>query len=103
MTAHRAINIALTIGLAVALAAILSTGHHLDADHADEWAQSTALIDAQRAARAEYRRDLAASRLCAEANGPGAAWRWTDTGDLVCTDHRTGRAAVVVASKGGAL
>ena len=33
----------------------------------------------------------------------GTAYRWTDSGDLVCTDHRTGRAAVVVASKGGTL
>jgi hypothetical protein len=102
MTAHRALNIALTLGLAVALAAILGSSHLLD-DHSSEWPASAALQDAQRAARAEYRRDLAASRLCAEANGPGAAWRWTDSGDLVCTDHRTGRAAVVVARKGGAL
>jgi YD repeat-containing protein len=32
------------------------------------------------------------------------AYRWTSDGDLVCHDHRTGRAAQVVASnKGGAL
>jgi hypothetical protein len=41
--------------------------------------------------------------LCIKLHGPGTAYRWTDDGDLVCTDHRTGRAAVVVASKGGAL
>jgi len=102
MTAHRAVNIALTIGLAVALAAILGSSHLLD-DHSADWPESTALQDAQRAARAQHRREQAAARLCADANGPGAAWRWTDTGDLVCTDHRTGRAAVVVARKGGAL
>lgn len=102
MTAHRAVNLALTAALAVGIAAILLAGPVLD-DHSADWPASTALQDAQRAARAEYRRDLAAARLCAEANGPGAAWRWTDTGDLVCTDHRTGRAAVVVARKGGAL
>lgn len=102
MTPHRLVNVALAIGAAVAVAALLSTGHLLD-DHADEWAKSSTLADAQRAARAERQRDLAAARLCADANGPGAAWRWTDSGDLVCTDHRTGRAAVVVARKWGAL
>ena len=102
MTANRLINLTLTAGLAVALAAILGSSHLLD-DNSADWPASTALQDAQRAARAQHRREQAAARLCADANGPGAAWRWTDTGDLVCTDHRTGRAAVVVARKGGAL
>lgn len=102
MTAHRLINAAIGLAIFVGASVILLAGPVLD-DHSAEWNHSTALQDAQRAARAEYRRDLAASRLCAEANGPGAAWRWTDSGDLVCTDHRTGRAAVVVARKGGAL
>ncbi len=102
MTAHRLINAAIGLAIFVGASAILLAGPILD-DHSADWPESTALQDAQRAARAEYRRDLAAARLCAQANGPGAAWRWTDTGDLVCTDHRTGRAAVVVARKGGAL
>jgi hypothetical protein len=102
MTAHRAINIAMTAALVIGLAAILSTGHHLD-DNSDEWAASQALADAQKAARSEQLRERAAAQLCVKLRGPGTAYRWTDDGDLVCHDHRTGRASVVVASKGGAL
>lgn len=102
MTKHRALNLALTAALAIGIAAILSTGHHLD-DHSGEWASSQALADAQRAARSEYLKEAAAAKLCTSLHGPGAAYRWTDAGDLVCHDHRNGRAAVVVASKGGAL
>ena len=102
MTAHRAINIALTLGLAAAFAAVLLSGPALD-DRSDEWAQADALADAQKAARSEYLRERAAAQLCVKLHGPGAAYRWTNSGDLVCTDHRTGRAAVLVASKGGAL
>ena len=102
MTTHRAINIALTAGLTAALAAILVTGPALD-NHADEWAASQALADAQKAARSEKLRERAAAQLCVKLRGPGTAYRWTDDGDLVCHDHRTGRASVVVASKGGAL
>jgi len=102
MTPHRLVNITLSIGAAVAVAALLSTGHLLD-DHAAEWQQSSTLADAQRAARSEYLRERAAAQLCVKLHGPGTAYRWTDAGDLVCHDHRSGRAAVVVASKGGAL
>ena len=101
MTPHRAINIGISITLAIGIAAILSTGHHLD-DNRDEWAASQAVDDAQRAARSAHLRERAAARLCTEAQGPGSGYRWTEAGDLVCHDHRTGRAAVVVA-KGGAL
>jgi hypothetical protein len=102
MTPHRLVNIALTLGLAAAFSAILLSGPALD-DRSDEWAQADALADAQKAARSEYLRERAAAQLCMKLHGPGTAYRWTDSGDLVCTDHRTGRAAVVVASKGGAL
>jgi len=102
MTPHRLVNITLSIGAAAAVAALLSTGHLLD-DHSADWNHSTALADAQRAARTEALRERAAAQLCIKLRGPGTAYRWTDDGDLVCTDHRTGRAAVVVASKGGAL
>jgi hypothetical protein len=102
VTRHRAINIAITAGLTAALAAILVTGPALD-DNSDEWAASQALADAQKAARSEKLRERAAAQLCVKLRGPGTAYRWTDDGDLVCTDHRTGRASVVVASKGGAL
>ena len=102
MTLHRAINITLTAALVVAMASILSTGHLLD-DRSDEWAQSTALADAQKAAHAEQLRERAAAQLCVKLRGPGAGYRWTDDGYLVCHDHRNGRSAVVVAAKGGAL
>ena len=85
-----------------ALAAILLAGPAID-DHSADWQHSTALLDAQQQAQADARRDRAAQQLCIKLHGPGTAYRWTDAGDLVCTDHRTGRAAVVVASKGGAL
>jgi len=102
MTAHRLVNIALTAGLTAALAAILLAGKPLD-DHSAEWNHSTALADAQKAARAEQLRERAAAQLCVKLRGAGAGYRWTDDGDLVCHDHRTGRQAVVVAQKGGAL
>ena len=101
MTPHRALNIAITAGLTAAMAAILLAGPAID-DNADEWAASQAVDDAQRAARSAHLRERAAARLCTEAQGPGSGYRWTEAGDLVCHDHRTGRAAVVVA-KGGAL
>ena len=102
MNAHRILNITLAIAGAVGMAAVLSSSHLLD-DHSADWNHSTALADAQRAARTEALRERAAAQLCIKLHGPGTAYRWTDAGDLVCTDHRTGRAAVVVASKGGAL
>lgn len=103
MTAHRAINLTLTAGLTAALAAILLAGPALD-DHSAEWNHSTALRDAQKQAQAEARRERAAAQLCIRLHGAGTAYRWTSDGDLVCHDHRTGRAAQVVASnKGGAL
>ena len=102
MTTHRILNITLAIAGAAAMATVLLAGPALD-DHSADWNHSTALADAQRAARTEALRERAAAQLCIKLRGPGTAYRWTDDGDLVCTDHRTGRAAVVVASKGGAL
>ena len=102
MTPTRARALAAALIEAAAFAAVLLSGPALD-DRSDEWAQADALADAQKAARSEYLRERAAAQLCMKLHGPGTAYRWTDSGDLVCTDHRTGRAAVVVASKGGAL
>ena len=102
MTAHRLLNAAIGLAIFVGASAILLAGPALD-DHSADWNHSTALADAQRAARTEALRERAAAQLCIKLHGPGTAYRWTDAGDLVCTDHRTGRAAVVVASKGGAL
>jgi hypothetical protein len=102
MTRHRIANLTLTGALFLSMAAVLLGGTALD-DKSDEWAQSSALADAQKAARAEQLRERAAAQLCVRLRGPGAGYRWTDDGDLVCHDHRNGRAAVVVAAKGGAL
>ena len=102
MTHHRIINITLAIAGAAAMAAVLLAGPAID-DHSADWQHSTALLDAQQQAQADARRDRAAQQLCIKLRGPGTAYRWTDAGDLVCAEHRTGRAAVVVASKGGAL
>jgi hypothetical protein len=103
MSFHRAINLTLTAGLVAAFAAILGSSHLLD-DNSAEWQQSSTMADAQRAARSEYLRERAAAQLCIRLHGPGTAYRWTDDGSLICHDHRSGRAAQVVASnKGGAL
>jgi hypothetical protein len=95
MTRHRLTNIALSLGLAVALAAILGSSHLLD-DNSAEWAQSTALRDAQQQAQAEARRERAAQQLCVRLRGPNAAHRWTPDGELVCS-HNKGQGAVSVA------
>lgn len=98
MNAHRAVNFALTFGLTVGIAAILSTGHLLD-DHSADWPESTALADAQRAARAAYLKEKSDARQCTHLHGPGAAMRYTADGDLVCSTKRGG-GAVVVATGG---
>ena len=100
MTPHRAINIALTAGLAAALAAILLAGPVLD-DHSSEWNHSTALRDAQQQAQAVERRNRAAQQLCIRLHGPGVAAGWDADDRLVCSARR-GPARTVVA-KGGAL
>ena len=62
MQAHRAINIALTGATVVGIAAILLAGPVLD-DNSDEWAQSSALADAQKAAQLEARTERAAHHV----------------------------------------
>jgi hypothetical protein len=99
MTAHRPVNITLTAGLAVALAAILGSSHLLD-DNSAEWAQSTALADAQKAARTEQLRERAAQQMCVKLHGPGVAATWDADDRLVCSARR-GPARTVVS--GGAL
>ena len=99
MTPHRAINIALTAGLAAALAAILLAGPVLD-DHSADWNHSTALRDAQQQAQAVERRNRAALQLCIRLHGPGVAAGWDADDRLVCS-ARKGPARTVVA--GGAL
>ncbi len=102
MTTHRAINIALALVSAIVIAAMLSAAHLLDGpdDTSAERDQASALADAQRHAQREARREHAAGHLCQRLRGE-SAYRWTQDGDLVCTDKR-GRNAVVVAN-GGAL
>lgn len=63
MTANRLINLTLTAGLAVALAAILGSSHLLD-DNSADWPASTALQDAQRQAERQARQERAAQQLC---------------------------------------
>ena len=95
MTAHRLINIALTAALTAAMATILSTGHLLD-DHSADWSESTALADAQKAAQLAARTERAAAQLCVRIKGPNAGYRWTPSGELVCTNNK-GAGAVSVA------
>lgn len=100
MTPHRAVNLTLTAGLTAAMAAILLAGKPID-DHSSEWNHSTALADAQRAARTEALRERAAAQLCIRLHGPGVAAAWDADDRLVCSARR-GPARTVVA-KGGAL
>ena len=94
MTHHRALNIALTGALALLIAGILATGHHLD-DHSADWSDSTALKDAQKAAQLEARTERGAQRLCQQVKGPNAAYRWTPAGELVCVNNKGGGAVTV--------
>lgn len=99
MTAHRAVNLALTLGLAVALAAILGSSHLLD-DHSADWPASTALQDAQRQAERQARQERAAQQLCIKIAGPGVAPGWDADGRLICRARKGGAKTVVA---GGAL
>jgi len=95
MNAHRFTNIAITLGLTAAFAAVLSMGPALD-DRSGEWAQADALADAQKAAQLEARTERSAQRLCQQIKGPNAAHRWTPSGELICTNNK-GQGAVSVA------
>ena len=78
MTYHRLTNIALTLGLATAFAAVLSIGPALD-DHSAEWNHSTPLRDAQQQAQTEARRERAAAQLLCSATSASqratASWK----------------------------
>ena len=87
MTAHRILNITLAIAGAVAMAAVLSSGHLLD-DNSADWNHSTTLADAQRAAQLAARTEKSAQALCQRIKGPNAAPRWTADGELTCVGTR---------------
>ncbi len=83
--------------LALCLAALLATAHHLDAtdlsaDHSGDWPHSSALLAAQQQAQADARRDAAAAALCRHSHGE-ADHAWTPAGQLVCQPKR-GRAVL---------
>ncbi len=101
MTPHRAINLAAAILLASVIAAALATSHLLDGpdNHRAEWAESTALADAQKAAQRATRQERAAAQLCMKLKGPNAAHAWTEDGQLVCRDNR-GNSVAVASLKG---
>ena len=87
MTAHRILNITLAIAGAVAMAAVLSSGHLLD-DNSADWNHSTTLADAQRAAQLAARTEKSAQAMCQRIKGPNAAPRWTADGELTCVGTR---------------
>lgn len=104
MNTHRVLNSAAALLLAAVIAAALSTSHLLDLDdHHADWPQSTALADAQRAAREAHAAELAAIRQCTALHGPGVAVAYTVDGDIVCKARRGGGPVTVASSKGGAL
>ena len=88
MTIH---DVIAGIALALAMAVTLLYG---TVDNKAEWQESKALSDAQAAAQREARLERAAAQQCARMHG-NAGYRWTQDGELVCTDHR-GRVAVAV-------
>ena len=95
MTTHRILNITLAIAGAAAMATVLLAGPALD-DHSADWQHSTALADAQRAAQLAARTEKSAQALCQRIKGPNAGYRWTASGELVCTSNK-GAGAVSVA------
>lgn len=74
------IGVIVMVGLIVWL--IGYYGPSLD-NHASEWPQSKALIDAQRAASQAFRKDMAAAKLCRQEHGE-SGFTWTAAGELVC-------------------
>lgn len=97
-TNHRLSGTALNVGLALLLAAALSTSHLLDGhifeitDHHNEHAQAAALQDALKAEAAAQRFAQAAAALC----GPNAGYLETADGSLACTTKKGKRTGVVV-------
>ena len=87
MTHHRILNITLAIAGAAAMATVLLAGPVID-DHSSDWNHSTALADAQRAARLAARTEKSAQAMCQRIKGPNAAPRWTADGELTCVGTR---------------
>lgn len=94
MNTHRPIN----IGLALALALLLSSAYMLDKeDNSSEWDTADELAIAQAAADFDTRIQKAAQQLCDAERGPNSEARWTEDNKLVCTTRRGVKVA------GGAL
>lgn len=84
---HRLINIALFIGILASYAFVM----HMD-DKRVEMEESASLLDAQRAAQLELKRDMAAARACRETHGE-SSFTWTADGQLVCVPRKPQRIA----------
>jgi hypothetical protein len=84
MTAHRFLNIVMSIGLVAAMALVLGGSHLLDG----EPPYSAAQADAIKQLQAERKREMAARELCAAEYGPQAAHHWDAEGSLVCISKR---------------
>lgn len=81
----------------LAIALLAGAAHHLDVpNNQDDYAASSALADAQRAARAEQRHAAALVAQCAAERGPNSAVVQQADGGWRCTDKR-GRGTTVVA------
>lgn len=86
MNTHRIINVLLFIGILAAY------GFVMNADYSAEMAESQSLLDAQNAEQREYRRDMAAAKLCRETHGE-SGFTWTADGQLVCVPRKPQRLA----------
>jgi hypothetical protein len=83
---HRLINIALFIGILATYAYVMQE------DHSAEMAASAALLDAQKAAQREFKRDMAAAGACRQLYGE-SGFTWTQEGELVCIPSKPMRLA----------
>lgn len=78
---HRLINVALFIGIMASYAVVM------DSDHRAEMRESADLLDAQRQAQREAKRDMAAAKVCRETHG-NSSFTWTADGGLVCVPRK---------------
>ena len=87
MNAHRILNVLQFVGIVASYAAMMQMD-----DHSAEMAESGALLDAQKAAQLELKRDMAAAKACRESHGE-SGFTWTQDGQLVCIPRKPQRLA----------
>ena len=80
-------NTKTTTALALAVLAVpILLGTAIDAPTASDELRDTAAVvtEAERNARLDHAIDRAALAVCRETHSAGAAYRWSETGELIC-------------------